>query len=164
MKNPANYVSPKYWKFGFLSLVIFFSFIGTSFGQRPSPSVGIGFQAGSPTGLSLQFYKDRGVTTDILFAYHSNNFYFLNVHGLWNAHLDSGGHFHLYYGPGGFVGVRTYRSDIIDDDVVAGFSGNLGLNFVVSRLEFFGQVTPRLELTPGTNLNMGGGVGLRFFF
>ncbi len=164
MKHLLVYIRSDYWKTCFLVLALFFSTIGNQYAQRPSPSVGIGFQAGNPTGLSLQFYKAHGITTDILFAYHFDNFFFLNVHGLWNTHLDSGEHFHLYYGPGAFVGIRTYKPEAIHDDVAAGLSANFGLNLVVSRVEFFGQVTPRLEVTPATDLDIGGGVGLRFFF
>lgn len=164
MKYTTAYGIRNSFKIAFFGLVMFFSNIQAQYAQRPSPSVGIGFQAGNPTGLSLQFYKNHGVTTDILFAYQFNNFFFLNIHGLWNTHLDQNGHFHLYYGPGGFVGIRRHRPELANDQVAAGISGNLGLNLVVSRLEFFGQVTPRLEITPGTKLDFGGGVGMRFFF
>lgn len=132
--------------------------------QRPSPSFGIGFQAGNPTGLSMQFYKSHGVTTDILLAYNLRDFFFMNIHGLWNIHLDPGEHFHFYYGPGGFIGIRDHQPEDRTDEVVAGFSGNFGLNFVISRVEFFGQVTPRLSVTPFTKFYGGGGVGMRFFF
>lgn len=146
-----------------LPVFIFFCFSASAFGQRPAHSTGIGFQAGNPTGLTIQFYRDHGVSTDFLFAYNYNNFFFMDVHGLWNAHLDPGGHLHFFYGPGGFLGIQRYRNEQ-PSDFVAGFSGALGLNLVVSRLEFFGQVTPRLEVTPATNLFWGGGVGIRFYF
>lgn len=132
--------------------------------QRPSPSFGIGFQAGSPTGLSMQFYKEHGVSADILLAYDLQDFFFVNVHGLWDVHLDPGHHFHFFYGPGGFVGIRNYKPVEQKDDVVAGISGNFGFNFVVQRIEIFAQFTPRLALTPGTYFDNGGGVGMRFFF
>jgi|GEM_PF-659951 hypothetical protein len=132
--------------------------------MRPDKSFGIGFQAGNPTGLALQFYRANSVSTDILLAYDLNDLFFLNIHGLWNTHLDQEQRFHLFYGPGGFVGIRNNGSkDNTDNEVEAGISGNFGLNFVVSRLEFFGQLTPRLALTPGTNFNLGGGVGIRFY-
>jgi len=164
MKYPKVYGIGNFWRICLFGLVMFFTNLPIQYAQRPSPSVGIGFQAGDPTGLSLQFYKSRGMTTDILFAYHFDNFFFLNVHGLWDTHLDRGEHFHLYYGPGGFVGIRTFKNEPRTDEVAAGISGNLGLNLVLSRFEIFGQVTPRLEVTPATNLDIGGGVGLRFFF
>lgn len=134
--------------------------------QRPSPSVGIGFQAGSPTGLSLQFYRETGMYTDILFAWDLDDFFFVNVHGLWDQHLDAERRLHVFYGPGLFLGVRDRKGRELpnDNNPVFGVSGDLGLNLVFGRVELFGQVTPRLALTPGTDLNVGGGAGLRFFF
>lgn len=133
--------------------------------QRPDHAFGIGFQAGNPTGLALQFYKAHGVSTDILIAYNLKDFLFVNIHGLWNTHLDQKGLWHLFYGPGGFVGIRDQNlSDKRYDKVEAGISGDFGVNAVAGRVEFFGQLTPRLSLTPATNFNLGGGVGMRFFF
>ena len=164
MKHSNVYGRGEPWRVCLLTLALFFFLTGKQYAQRPSPSVGIGFQAGNPTGLSLQFYKDRGITTDILFAYDFDNFYFFNVHGLWNTHLDNRGHFHIYYGPGLFLGIRTHEPETGNDDLAAGLSGNFGLSLAVSRVEFFGQVTPRIEVTPATDFDWGGGVGIRFFF
>jgi hypothetical protein len=164
MTNRIVYCSNKVWRYCIIALTLFFFFLNSISAQRPSPSFGLGFQAGDPTGLSLQFYKDRGVTTDILLAYDLNDFFFINIHGLWNVHLDRSGHFHFFYGPGGFIGIRDNKPEGVRDDVVAGISGNFGLNFVINRVEFFGQATPRFALTPGTRFEMGGGVGMRFFF
>lgn len=153
-----------------------FSVLGTAFlfclsfslsaqAQRPDKAFGIGFQAGNPTGLAMQFYRAHGVSTDILLAYNLENFLFLNVHGLWDTHLDQQEHWHLFYGPGGFIGIRDIdSSDARDDEFEAGISGDLGLNFVAGRVELFGQVTPRLSLIPSTELEFGGGVGMRFYF
>ncbi len=163
MTNRINYCSKPTYLY-FIGLLFFLLSYSQLHAQRPSPSFGIGFQAGDPTGLSMQFYKNHGVTTDILLAYNWEDFFFLNVHGLWNVHLDSHERFHFFYGPGAFVGERDYQSEGRDDDVEAGVSGNFGLNFVLHRVELFGQVTPRLALTPGTNFEWGGGLGLRFFF
>ena len=164
MKHPMIYGSGKCVKICLFTLTFFLSYLQVQNAQRPSPSVGIGFQAGVPSGLSLQFYKSQGMSTDLLFAYDFNNFFFMNIHGLWNTHLDNGGHFHVFYGPGAFIGIQRLRSEFLNDEVSAGVSGNFGINLVISRLELFAQVTPRLEVTPGTHLNYGGGVGLRFFF
>lgn len=164
MTNRIIYYGSTIGKFCVYFIIIFLCAYSNLMAQRPSPSFGIGFQAGNPTGLSMQFYKNRGVTTDILLAYDLNDFFFVNIHGLWNTHLDRGEHFHFYYGPGGFIGVRDYKPEGQRNDVVAGISGNFGLNLVISRLEFFGQVTPRFTLTPGTQYYTGGGIGMRFFF
>ena len=155
-------------RFFYLSwlVLIICLFLGqTAQAQRADRAFGIGFQAGNPTALALQFYKAHGVSTDILVAYDLNDFLFVNIHGLWNTHLDQSGTWHLFYGPGGFIGRRNREfSDKRYDKVEAGISGNFGLNAVVRPVEFFGQITPRFALTPATNFNLGGGVGIRFFF
>lgn len=164
MTNRTGFFSNNIQSLYFTGLILFLLAFTPLQAQRPSPSFGIGFQAGNPTGLSMQFYKNRGITTDILLAYNWEDFFFLNIHGLWSTHLDRGQHFHFFYGPGGFVGIRDYKPETRKDAVEAGISGNFGLNFVVERIELFGQVTPRLTVTPGTNFDWGGGIGMRFFF
>ncbi len=163
MKKTIFEHSNSFWKLWLLIAILFLSSVSTPFAQRPSPSLGIGFQAGNPTGLSLQWYKNHGITTDILLAYDLDRFYFVNIHGLWNVHLDQGQHFHFYYGPGAFAGVRRHEFDARKDVVAMGLSGNLGLGLVFSRVEFFGQFTPRLELLKTTHFTPGGGLGIRFF-
>ena len=77
---------------------------------------------------------------------------------------DLAEHVHFYYGSGGFIGIRDNKPEGVRDDVVAGGGGNFRLNLVRGRVEFFGQATPRLALTPGTGFDMGGCIGMRFFF
>lgn len=133
--------------------------------QRTTGQVGIGFQVGSPTGLSLQFYRETGMYADILFAYDLDDFYFINVHGLWDTHLDREQQFHFYYGPGLFLGFRDNNGTEDEfDNPEFGMSGNFGLNYVFGRAEIFGQLTPRLSVIPETDFEFGGGLGLRFFF
>ena len=82
----------RFLSFSGLALLICLFFGQVAQAQRADKAFGIGFQAGNPTGLALQFYRAHGVSTDILFAYNLNNFVFLNVHGLWNTHLDETDH------------------------------------------------------------------------
>jgi hypothetical protein len=51
-----------------------------------------------------------------------------------------------------------------DDDVVLGISATVGVGVLFDQLEFFGQITPRLALVPGTEGDAGGGVGFRIYF
>ena len=52
-----------------------------------------------------------------------------------------------------------------DDDTVAGLSATAGLGFLFSeRFELYGQVTPRIALTPATEGDIGGGIGFRVYF
>jgi hypothetical protein len=155
---------------GYLSglLLAFFAMIAH---QLPAQKVGVGFQVGSPTGLSLHFRNNTGaMRPDILFAWDfdddDRDFFFVNVHGLWFKRLGGKEPFHFYYGPGAFIGIRDddRKGRDYDDETVVGFSGNFGLNYEFSRLDIFIQITPRLSIAPNTDFEGGGGLGMRFFF
>jgi hypothetical protein len=141
-----------------LSLVFFSLCTGIQ-----AQKVGIGFLAGAPTGISLQFRQAAGMSPDILLAYDFDDYLFVNVHGLWFKNLESSGRLDFFYGPGVFGAVRPrnrYRDDWSEG--VVGFSGNFGLSYTFERIDLFLQITPRLGLLPGTGFDVGGGVGLRF--
>lgn len=134
--------------------------------QRRAGAVGIGGQFGDPTGLTIKIYKPYGISTDILAAWDLNDFFYLNVHGLYERHIDRSEVLHFFVGPGLFVGLkdRNGASDGFGDNALAaGLSGSLGLNVVIGRVELYGQVTPRLELIDKTATDVGGGVGIRFY-
>lgn len=145
-----------------LSLCSFF----TLHAQRSAGSVGIGAQFGQPTGLSLKVYNPNGISPDILLAWDLNDFFFINVHGLIERHIDSRERFHYFIGPGAFVGIRDSNNEILEsnNDFAAGISGNFGLNVLLGQVEIYAQVTPRLELIDKTSSDIGGGLGIRFYF
>jgi hypothetical protein len=70
---------------------------------------------------------------------------------------------HLFYGPGAFIGIRDRGRDE-DDDVVVGISGTIGIGIMVEQFQIFASVTPRLSLIPGTDGDVGAGVGVRYYF
>ena len=77
-------------------------------------------------------------------------------------HLGNTDRWHLFYGPGAFVGVRDRGAE--NDIVGLGISGTAGISVVAGPIEFYGRVTPRLELIERTNVDIGGGLGIRAFF
>ncbi len=131
--------------------------------QRRPGAIGIGGQIGEPSGLTVKVYNPSAVSFDVLAAWESDDFFYVNGHGIYERHLDNSGNVHFFFGPGAFVGFRDRPRDQ-DDDVVAGISGTLGLNLLIDRFEIYGQLTPRLAVTPNTNGDLGGGVGARFYF
>ena len=145
-----------------LILTLFLS--GTSFielnAQRQYGDVGIGVQIGQPTGLSIKVYKPV-TSLDFLAAWNWNDFFFLNIHGLYDTHLNDQNTVHFFYGPGGFIGIRE-RSDR-NDDVELGVSGSFGLDFLIHKFEIYLRATPRLALVKSTRFDMGGGVGFRIY-
>ena len=129
-------------------------------GQRAAGDVGLGIQVGQPTGLSLKIYNP-GTSTDFLAAWDWNEFVFLNIHAIFDIKLNDQNTIHFFYGPGGFIGVHSKphkkRTDF-------GISGNFGIDFLIQKFEIFVQATPRLSLKNTEKLNVGGGVGFRYYF
>lgn len=131
--------------------------------QRTSGSVGLGGQVGAPTGVTLKLYNAGGPSYDVLAAWDLDDFFFLNVHAQFNRPIEAENVEGLewFIGPGAYVGVV----DRVEDEAVLGISGRVGLNYVLDqRFEFFLQVTPRFDLVPETDADVGGGVGFRYYF
>ena len=131
--------------------------------QRAGGDVGLGLQIGEPSGVTLQFYNPGSMSWDFLAAWDVDDFFFLNVHGLYYRGIGQRNDVHLFYGPGAFIGIRDRGRDE-DDDVVVGISGTIGIGIMVEQFQIFGSVTPRLSLIPGTDGDVGAGVGVRYYF
>jgi hypothetical protein len=128
--------------------------------SQPPGNVGIGGQIGSPSGITVKWYDGPGRAYDLLGAWDLNDFFFLNLHMLFERPLTDSP-LNLFYGPGAYIGVQERRRE---NEVVVGISGNFGLNFFTERFEVFLQLTPRLNVVPDTHGRLGGGVGLRYYF
>lgn len=146
-----------------LILVVTFFFLMPSAinAQRANGDVGIGAQIGQPTGLTIKLYKESS-SLDFLAAWDWDKFFFLNVHNVWDTHLNSSETIHLFYGPGAYIGIRDREPQV--DDIAIGISATIGLDLILGKLEFFIQATPRLELIKATNFDLGGGGGFRVYF
>ena len=129
--------------------------------QARRGNVGLGGQIGEPSGLTLKVYRRPGFAYDFLAAWNLDDFFFLNVHGLYEKPLQDSP-LRWYLGPGAFFGVRDHARD--DDEVVLGLSATAGINFFIEQFEVYLQATPRLEVIPDTDGNLGVGIGLRYYF
>lgn len=132
--------------------------------QSPAGSFGLGGQIGDPSGITVKLYRRPGFAYDLLAAWDLDDFFFLNGHALYENPIPDSP-LRYYLGPGVVVGFRDddppRRSE---DDVIVGISGQFGLNFFVEQFEVFLQLTPRLHVIPETDGDIGGGVGLRYYF
>jgi hypothetical protein len=138
-------------------------YAGPAQAQRTSGSVGLGGQVGAPTGVTLKFYNAGGPSYDVLAAWDLDDFFFLNVHAQFNQPINAENVDGLewFIGPGAYVGVI----DRVEDEAVLGISARGGLNYVLDRrFEFFVHLTPRFDLVPETDADVGGGVGFRYYF
>lgn len=156
----------KYWHF--LTIVTFcgiFLNFNSLYAQPAAGSWGIGIQIGDPNGLNLKHYNPGGASFDALFAWDLDDYFFMNLHGIWEKSLSRSPDFNFYYGPGAFIGFLDRDSRIFDEEeMVLGVSGTAGLNVYIDRFEIYLQVTPRLKVIEQTDADVGGGVGFRFFF
>ncbi len=134
--------------------------------QRIPGALGIGGQVGDPSGVTIKIYNPAGVSYDFLAAWDLDDFFFLNMHGQYERPLEvenvSGVEY--FFGPGAFIGIRD-RDAPVEDDFVLGISGRLGINVPLEdRFEFYAQFTPRISLVPDTDGDLGGGLGVRYYF
>lgn len=126
-------------------------------------NIGLGGQIGEPSGITMKVYEPGGMSYDFLAAFDLDDFFYLNVHGLFERQIDDDENLNLFYGPGAFVGIYDRPRDR-DDDVALGVSGRVGINFYIEEFELFAQITPRIEVIPATDGDIGGGLGFRYYF
>ncbi len=123
--------------------------------------VSLGAQFGAPTGIALKIEAPQG-TFDALAAWDLGSFLFLQAHQ-WMLYgplyPEQQKDISYFTGPGAILGIRVHERS---SEVVVGLSGNFGLLYTLQRVEFFFQITPRLELLPATRADIGGGLGFRY--
>lgn len=155
-----------------ITIILIFGllFLPSAYSQREFGDVGIGVQVGQPTGLTVKFYEPV-TSVDILAAWDLDDFFFLNVHAIWDKHLNDANTVHFFYGVGGFIGLRDrpgndndFGFDGNNDDIGIGISGTAGIDFLIEKFEIYLQLTPRLELIEATDFDLGGGLGFRVYF
>lgn len=140
----------------------------TAQAQRTSGAAGIGGQVGDPSGLTLKVYNANAASYDVLAAWSSiNDFFFLNGHALFENPISAqnvGQPLDWFLGPGAFVG--TFQTGgPFGGDVVLGISGTVGIEMVLAEhFELYVRATPRFAFVPETDGDLGGGLGLRYYF
>ena len=147
-----------------LTLALFFFNAKTVWAQPSGGNFGLGIQLGQPSGLSLKIYNPGRMSPDILLAWDLNDFFFVNVHGIWEKPISN--NFNFFYGPGLFLGFREHHNNKLfddDDELNLGVSGTIGLNYYVDRFEIYLRLTPRLLVIDRTDGDVGGGLGFRFY-
>jgi hypothetical protein len=129
--------------------------------QAQRGTFGIGGQVGDPTGLALKFTSGASAF-DLAAGWDLDDYFFVQGHLLLRERRLSGttSDIRYFYGPGAFFGVSDSGRD---DDLALGFSFNAGLSLWVDAFEFFGQLTPRLQLVEDTDFDLGGGLGVRYY-
>ena len=124
---------------------------------------GLGIILGEPTGLSAKLWTSSSNAFDFAAAwsFKGEGNMLLQADYVWHSfrliHVLSG-KLPLYYGIGGRV--------ILSDDPLLGVRIPLGLNyqFADAPIDIFLEIVPILDLIPATDFDLGGGLGVRFWF
>lgn len=127
--------------------------------QEPAGDLGIGGQIGEPSGVTFKIYQRPTLAYEFLAAWDLDRFFYLNAHALYERPIPDSP-LRYYFGPGIVLGVTD---DSGSTDLVVGLSGQAGVNFFVERFEVFLHLTPRLDIIPSTDGEVGGGIGLRYY-
>ncbi|MDD4974670.1 MAG: hypothetical protein PHY93_09995 [Bacteriovorax sp.] len=130
----------------------------------------LGVVLGSPTGISAKASLDNKHSIDAALAYSLADELGLEFHADYlveKAHsfaTNAGAPFELYYGVGARVVSITKGHH--EDDIAIGPRVPIGLTYQLGepRIEFFGELALAFDIIPATNLDLEGGVGLRFRF
>ena len=124
---------------------------------------GLGIILGEPTGLSAKLTTNHINALDFAAAwsFKDNGHLLLQTDYIWhNFDLIQvpSGRFPFYYGIGGRV--------IFSNDPLVGIRIPVGLDYQFERepIDIFIEIVPILDIIPATRFNIGGGLGIRFWF
>jgi hypothetical protein len=131
--------------------------------QAQNRKFGLGIILGEPTGLSAKLMTDRINALDFAAAwsFKDQGHLLLQADYIWhNFDLIQvpSGRLPLYYG----IGARV----IFSNDPLVGVRIPVGLDyqFETAPIDIFVEIVPILDLIPATKFNIGGGIGVRFWF
>lgn len=145
-----------------LSILLAVSIV-TMVGTAWAHEFGLGAVVGEPTGISGKAWSSDNTAVDFALAWSLANESAFNFHADYLIH-DYGvlnvtrGKLPLYYGIGGRV--------MDASDTHLGLRGVLGLNYLFYKapLDLFIEVAPVLDVVPETEMDVEGGIGMRFYF
>jgi hypothetical protein len=150
-------------KFMKKAIFIFLFMISGTAVMAQDSGFGLGLYLGEPTGLGVKgWVSPNGAVAGAMawtftgdgqlhihLDYHRHSFKLFNV---------SKGKLPVYYGIGAKV--------VFQDDPILGARIPLGINYIFedAPLDIFAEIVPGLRLFPGTDFDLAGGVGIRYFF
>ncbi|MGH8015260.1 MAG: BAPKO_0422 family outer member beta-barrel protein [Candidatus Zixiibacteriota bacterium] len=151
-------------KLAWFALVLI-GFVFTSEVQARKNGFGLGVIVGEPTGPCFKVWTGPKTAIDGAVAWSLDGDNDLHMHADYLFHdysiakVDKG-QFPLYYGIGGRI---RFHDGNQDDQVGVRVPVGMAYLFQNSPLELFFEVVPIVDLTPDTELDFNGGVGIRFY-
>ena len=126
---------------------------------------GLGIIVGEPTGLNAKLFLDSGNALDmgVAWSLSGDNDLHLQLDYLYHRYslikVDKG-KLPLFFGLGGRVELRENRDDKVGLRIPVG----LAYEFADAPFDVFVELVPVLELTPDTDFDFEGALGVRFWF
>ena len=130
----------------------------------------LGVVMGAPTGISAKMSLENNRAIDAVIAYSLADDLGLEFHTdyliekAYTFSTNTGNPFEVYYGIG--ARVANITSGKHDNETALGARAPIGLTYRLNnvRIEFFGELALAFDVTPATNLDLEGGIGLRYRF
>lgn len=129
----------------------------------------LGVVLGDPTGISGRFSVSPANSFEMAVAYSSSHYEGLHIHGtyLWDNARNfrtSASPLEMYYGLG--VRLITINKGERDGSTAVGPRAPIGLLYKINNpnLEFFGEVSATVDITPKTDVDLDIGIGVRVRF
>lgn len=129
--------------------------------------LGLGVIVGDPTGLSMKLWTSQQNALQFALAWQTRDPFLgtrVSFSGdyVWHSFdaIHSTQRFPVFYGVGGVLASGGGAESAL------GIRGVLGIAWMSREapIDIFIQVVPVLVLTPSTDLELGAGLGIRFFF
>lgn len=146
--------------------VVVASFGFLSFAQADTA---VGVVIGDPTGISARFGLDAEHSFEGALAYSSSDYEGIHVHGtyLWDkarVFKTEADPLYLYYGLG--LRLISISKGKYDGDLSVAPRAPLGLRYIFENpdVEIFAELALSLDLTPTTDVDLDGGLGVRIRF
>ena len=149
-------------------LVVVLALVIAAAAAEPS-GFGLGIIIGEPTGLSAKAWLSGNTAVDAAAGWSSRHEY-VHLHADFLLHnfglfdVDPGD-LPLYYGIGGRLVLADGNHDH-NDEMTAGLRVPVGVSYLFDTAPFdlFLEVVPLLNLLPGTEFDINGAVGVRYYF
>ena len=141
---------------------------GSEYGPK-NKRFGAGIVAGEPTGITLKGYLTKYLALDAIAAWSFFDRGFTVIGDVTYDFLDipissSTVTLPFYAGAGGMVVIQPRGRD--DQKTIVGVRVpiGLGIQWVNYPVEVYLEAGPGINLTPKTQFNMTGGLGIRYYF
>jgi hypothetical protein len=151
-------------KFKYIVMIIVVLFAAQAWAAEYR-TFGIGVIAGEPTGITAKYMIDGNSGIDGGIGWKTSGDDEYHIYGDYLFHLHDliavkKGSLPIYFGGG----LRFVNRDEKDDKF--GIRIPVGLEYLFENVPLgaFGEIVPVLNLTPDTDFDLEGGIGIRFYF